>query len=149
MYSSCEGGQAHGMRMGFPLEPRIAPSQLPVPSGLTPDWNPSAGARAETCASERSPPLAAGEAAAGAGVVAAEAGLVAAGAGVVAAEAGGAGAGAAAADPAGAGATTVAGFRPALIAACCRENVVETIGQPLPGPFRFWRVTAAAFRRAD
>jgi hypothetical protein len=36
----------------------------------------------------------------------------------------------------------------ALIAFCCAENVVATIGQPFPAPFRFCIVTAAAFKRA-
>jgi hypothetical protein len=36
----------------------------------------------------------------------------------------------------------------ALIAFCCAENVVEAMGQPTPGPSRFCRVTAAAFKRA-
>ena len=30
--------------MGLPSAPSIAPSQSPVPVGLTPDWNPSGGA---------------------------------------------------------------------------------------------------------
>lgn len=38
---------------------------------------------------------------------------------------------------------------PACIACCCAEKVVETIGQPTPGPFRFCKVTAAALRRAS
>ena len=46
--------------------------------------------------------------------------------------------------------TTLAGSgRPAWIAFCCAENVVETMGQPTPGPLRFWSVTAAALRRAS
>jgi len=36
----------------------------------------------------------------------------------------------------------------ALIAFCCAEKVVEAMGQPTPGPSRFCRVTAAAFKRA-
>lgn len=36
----------------------------------------------------------------------------------------------------------------ALIAFCCALNVVDTIGQPFPAPFKFCNVTAAAFRRA-
>jgi len=35
-----------------------------------------------------------------------------------------------------------------LIAFWCAENVVDTIGQPFPVPFKFCSVTAAAFRRA-
>lgn len=38
---------------------------------------------------------------------------------------------------------------PALIAFPCAEKVVEEIGQPTPGPSRFCRVTAAAFKRAS
>jgi hypothetical protein len=38
---------------------------------------------------------------------------------------------------------------PALIAAACAWNVVETIGQPFPGPLRFCSVTLAALRRAS
>jgi len=32
--------------MGFPSAPFTAPSQSPVPVGLTPEWKPSGGARA-------------------------------------------------------------------------------------------------------
>ena len=38
---------------------------------------------------------------------------------------------------------------PALIAAACAWNVVETMGQPFPGPLRFCSVTLAALRRAS
>lgn len=38
---------------------------------------------------------------------------------------------------------------PALIAAAWAWNVVETMGQPFPGPFRFCNVTLAALRRAS
>jgi hypothetical protein len=38
---------------------------------------------------------------------------------------------------------------PALIAAAWAWKVVETIGQPFPGPLRFWSVTLAALRRAS
>lgn len=38
---------------------------------------------------------------------------------------------------------------PALIAAAWAWNVVETIGQPFPGPLRFCNVTLAALRRAS
>lgn len=37
----------------------------------------------------------------------------------------------------------------ALIAFPCAEKVVEEIGQPTPGPSRFCKVTAAAFKRAS
>lgn len=37
----------------------------------------------------------------------------------------------------------------APIAFPCAENVVEEIGQPTPGPSRFCKVTAAAFKRAS
>ena len=80
---------------------------------------------------------------AGAGLVAAGAEVVAGGGGAGAAEAA-----AAAVAAAGPGATTVLGFWPALIAADWSWNVVETIGQPCPGPLRFCSVTDAAFRRA-
>ena len=36
---------------------------------------------------------------------------------------------------------------PALIAATCAWKVVETIGQPCPGPFRFCSVSLAALKR--
>jgi hypothetical protein len=42
-----------------------------------------------------------------------------------------------------------AGCEPALIAAACAWNVVETIGQPFPDPLRFCSVTLAALRRAS
>lgn len=38
---------------------------------------------------------------------------------------------------------------PALIAAAWAWNVVETMGQPFPGPLRFCNVTLAALRRAS
>ena len=38
---------------------------------------------------------------------------------------------------------------PALMAAAWAWNVVETIGQPFPGPLRFCNVTLAALRRAS
>ena len=38
---------------------------------------------------------------------------------------------------------------PALIAATCAWKVVETIGQPCPGPFRFCSVSLAALKRAS
>ena len=41
------------------------------------------------------------------------------------------------------------GAVPALMAAACAWNVVETIGQPFPGPTKFCRVTLAAFIRAS
>ena len=110
------------------------------PVGLTPDWKPSGGARAAICAAEGAPaaaePLAALLPVAGV-VAGAAAALVLAGAGAAPVAA------------AGPGTTTVAGFWPALTAACCAVNGVETMGQPLPGPFKFWRVTAAALIRAD
>lgn len=37
----------------------------------------------------------------------------------------------------------------APIAFPCAEKVVEEMGQPTPGPSRFCRVTAAAFKRAS
>lgn len=37
----------------------------------------------------------------------------------------------------------------APIAFPCAEKVVEEIGQPTPGPSRFCKVTAAAFKRAS
>ena len=36
---------------------------------------------------------------------------------------------------------------PALMAATCAWKVVETIGQPFPGPFRFCSVSLAALKR--
>jgi hypothetical protein len=41
------------------------------------------------------------------------------------------------------------GGLPALIAATCAWKVVETIGQPCPGPFRFCSVSLAALKRAS
>jgi hypothetical protein len=38
---------------------------------------------------------------------------------------------------------------PALMAAACAWKVVDTIGQPFPGPLRFCSVTDAALRRAS
>jgi hypothetical protein len=35
------------------------------------------------------------------------------------------------------------------IAFCCAPNVVETMGHPFPGPFKFCKVTEAAFNLAD
>lgn len=37
----------------------------------------------------------------------------------------------------------------ASIALCCEENVVDEMGHPTPGPSKFCKVTAAAFRRAS
>lgn len=37
----------------------------------------------------------------------------------------------------------------ASIALCCAEKVVDETGHPTPGPSRFCKVTAAAFRRAS
>ena len=39
--------------IGFPFEPFTAPSQSPVPVGLTPDWKPNAGVSASIWANER------------------------------------------------------------------------------------------------
>ena len=41
------------------------------------------------------------------------------------------------------------GGLPALIAATCAWKVVETIGQPFPGPFRFCNVSLAVLKRAS
>ena len=41
------------------------------------------------------------------------------------------------------------GGLPALIAATCAWNVVETIGQPFPGPSRFCNVSLAVLKRAS
>lgn len=120
--------------MGFPFEPRMAPSQLPVPSGFTPDWKPSAGARAAICDAEGVPLAAALFTAATTGDASGDEAAGDAAAGTLVGT--------------GTWATTVAGFWPALRASCWRGNVVETTGQPLPGPFRFCKVTAAAFSRA-
>lgn len=35
------------------------------------------------------------------------------------------------------------------IAACWATHVVEAMGHPTPSPFKFWRVTAAALKRAS
>lgn len=35
-----------------------------------------------------------------------------------------------------------------MIAFDCAVRLVEDMGQPMPAPFRFWIVTAAALRRA-
>jgi len=43
---AASGGQAQGTAMGFPLAPLTAPSQLPVPVGLTFAACPKAGIRA-------------------------------------------------------------------------------------------------------
>ena len=37
----------------------------------------------------------------------------------------------------------------ASIAFCCAENVVDDMGHPIPGPSKFCKVTAAAFKRAS
>ena len=42
------GGHEQGTLIGFPLASLTAPSQSPVPVGLTPEWNPRDGARAAT-----------------------------------------------------------------------------------------------------
>lgn len=104
-----------------------------APVGLTPAWKPRDGAKAAIWAADGGPAAAAPPAALLPAAGAAGAGAAA---GVAAAEAG----------PA---TTTVAGFWPALMAACWAVNVVETTGQPTPGPLRFWRVTAAALIRAS
>jgi hypothetical protein len=41
------------------------------------------------------------------------------------------------------------GGLPALMAATCAWKVVETIGQPFPGPFRFCNVSLAVLNRAS
>ena len=115
--------------IGFPSAPFTAPSQSPLPVGLTPDLNPSGGARLWIVAASRAPllfPL-----------------LVLLGEG----EGAGAGAGAGwfLTGGLGVGETSV----PASIAFCCKGKVVETTGHPFPGPFKFWSVMAAAFSLAD
>jgi len=107
--------------IGFPSAPFTAPSQSPVPVGLTPDLKPRGGASDSiVAASGASDPSLLSE--------------------------GGAadGAGAATLFP-----TGVETLVPASIAFCCAPKVVETTGHPLPGPFKFCNVTAAAFSRAD
>ena len=47
------------------------------------------------------------------------------------------------------GITGGGGELPALIAAFCAWKVVETMGQPFPGPLRFCSVSLAAFKRAS
>jgi hypothetical protein len=47
------------------------------------------------------------------------------------------------------GTTGGGGGLPALIAATCAWKVVETIGQPCPGPCRFCNVSLAALKRAS
>ena len=42
----------HGIFIGRPLLPLTAPSQSPVPVGLTPDWNPNGGVNPSICCSE-------------------------------------------------------------------------------------------------
>ena len=138
MKASCAGGHAQGTLIGFPFDPFTAPSQSPVPVGFTPEWKPSGGASAAICAAD-GVPAAGFDAGGGGGGAAATVAL------------GGGGAAAAlvvAAGLLGWGATTALGSWPASIAFCCSGNVVETTGQPLPGPLRFCSVTAAAFRRA-
>jgi len=106
--------------IGFPSVPSTAPSQSPVPVGFFPAVKPSGGANASICEAVGALGVEGGaDDDAGAGV---EAGETVAGGGVLV---------------------------PALIAAAWAWNVVETIGQPFPGPLRFCNVTLAALRRAS
>ena len=110
------------------------------PVGFFPDWKPSWGARASICV--------------GVGVPEVD------GAGGAAAASTGAGEGERAGDEVEDddeeedddededGGTTGGGRGlPALMAATCAWKVVETIGQPCPGPFRFCSVSLAALKR--
>lgn len=142
------------MSIGFPFVPLTEPSQLPVPSGLIPDCHPSGGARVAICASVGDTELlveAVGDTELVEAVLvgtAQPAGVV--GVAVDIAET--------ALDDMGADEAIVdiEGIAPedpvvdvsALIAFCWAEKVVEEMGHPTPGPSRFCRVTAAAFKRA-
>jgi len=127
------GGHAHGTWMGFPSAPLTAPSQFPVPVGLSPAWPPSSGTRAGS--TTLGDPLETGAREVDVGAGADDAG--AARTGVADAEAAGAGA-------AGAGAAV-----PAAIAFACACSVVLTIGHPFPTPFKFCNVIDMAVIRAS
>lgn len=135
------------MSAGFPFVPLTAPSQLPVPSGLIPACHPSGGARVAICSSVGETEVLVEVTLVGTAVLVGALQFV----GVVNA----------AVDIAetkledmGVDAVGIALEFPVVdvsapIAFPCAENVVEEIGQPTPGPSRFCKVTAAAFKRAS
>lgn len=158
MYSAWLGGHWHGIRIGCPLVPFTAPSQFPVPSGLIPDCHPSGGASAAICASVGNNVVlpddgavvlftvdeGEGDENVGADVIGHEARLVvwlALVLGVETAEVEG--------DAVGVGVGDSVFDVSASIAFCCAEKVVDEMGHPTPGPSKFCKVTAAAFRRAS
>lgn len=53
MKISRAGGQEHGTLIGLPSAPFTAPSQSPVPVGLTPDENPNCGVKASIWARDK------------------------------------------------------------------------------------------------
>ena len=127
--------------IGFPSAPLIAPSQSPVPVGLTPDLNPSSGASRVMVAGSGVPlggvsfagvefagvVLFAGGGFAGlelfAGVVLLAGGMFAGG--------------------------PLELLVPSFIACCKAPSLVDANGQPFPGPFKFWIVMEAAVTLAD
>jgi len=153
MYTSWAGGQLQGILIGFPSAPLIAPSQSPVPVGLTPELNPNSGASRVIVAASRVPftgvlvagvvllvgvlstgvVLLAGVLFMGvvllAGVLPEEvllAGVLLAG-----------------------GFAGVVSLVPSLTAFCKAPSLVDANGQPFPGPFKFWIVMDAAVILAD
>ena len=109
--------------IGFPSAPSIAPSQSPVPVGLTPDWNPSEGASLVMVSASGVPFVEV----LFAGVVTRVvllAGVLLVGVG----------------DESAGVVTSV----PLLIACCKAPSLVDANGQPFPGPFKFWMVIEAA-----
>lgn len=146
------------MSFGFPFVPLTAPSQLPVPSGLIPACHPSGGARVAIWSSVGETEVLVEVMPVGTAVLVTEvlvgtpqpAGVVDAAVDIAektledmvvdeaTVDIGG---GVALEDP------LVEVSAP--IAFPCAEKVVEEIGQPTPGPSRFCRVTAAAFKRAS
>ena len=127
MNNVLSGGHEQGILIGWPLALSTAPSQSPVPVGLTPDSKPNWGVSASTCA-KVNPSAPPDSVSVGAGAEADEAEL---GGGEEAEEGGGA------ADEADDGGADAGGAVPSSSAACCAANVVDETGHPTPTPLKF------------
>jgi len=147
MNASRSGGHWQGILIGLPSAPAI-PSQSPVPVGFKPACKPKGGTKAGSTPLELDAAVADAIGADEATCTAVESAFVT----VVAGALEEAATEVAAADEADETADTVdkavaaedEPSAPASIALACAEKVVETMGQPTPGPLRFCKVTAAA-----
>lgn len=127
--------------MGFPSVPLTAPSQSPVPVGLTPDLNPSGGASWVIVAASGAPfdgVLFAGGVLTGV--------LIAGGVLTKVLFTGGVLIGVlfTGVVPFAGGFAGVVTSVPASIAFCKAPSLVDANGHPFPGPFKFWIVIEAA-----